>query len=116
MNSKPQKGVNNQNKFIETDCKICFCSYNNDCNQVLYCDYCNTSYHLACYGLTSLPEDEEYFCDRCLYIRKQESMMDCRIKRLQCQICGRVNFPMKKLDGHFYHVTCLILFNLGEFR
>ena len=43
-------------------------------------------------------------------------MLDCKIKKLHCQICGRVNFPMKKIDDHFYHVTCLILFNLVEFK
>ncbi len=42
-------------KFFETDCKICFCSFNYDSNQVLYCDMCNTSFHLACYGLYEVP-------------------------------------------------------------
>jgi len=32
------KTTANNNKFFETDCKICFCSFNNDSNQVLYCD------------------------------------------------------------------------------
>ena len=49
---KPAKNKDTNNKkFFETDCKICFCSFNNDSNQVLYCDKCNTSFHLACYGL-----------------------------------------------------------------
>lgn len=36
---RPAKGndVNNK-KLFETDCKICFCSFNNDSNQVIYCD------------------------------------------------------------------------------
>ena len=49
---RPAKSIDaNKKKFFETDCKICFCSFNNDSNQVLYCDSCNTSFHLACYGL-----------------------------------------------------------------
>ena len=55
---RPAKGKNvNNKKFFETDCKICFCSLNNDCNQVLYCDKCDTSFHLACYGLKEIPKD-----------------------------------------------------------
>jgi hypothetical protein len=50
------KGASAGKKFFETDCKICFCSYNYDSNQVLYCDSCNTSFHLACYGLTEIPK------------------------------------------------------------
>lgn len=38
------------------------------------------------------------------------------MKNISCQICGRPNFPMKKLGTHFYHVTCLILLNLVEYR
>lgn len=54
---KPPKGLGTSpKKYFETDCKICFCSDNNDSNQVLYCDSCNTSYHLACYGLNSIPK------------------------------------------------------------
>lgn len=30
-----------------------------------------------------------------------------------CQLCFKTSFPLKQLQGHFYHVTCLILFNLG---
>jgi len=58
FNEKPPKGLFGVGgkKFFETDCKICFCSDNNDSNQVLYCDHCNTSFHLACYGLSSLPQ------------------------------------------------------------
>lgn len=55
---RPPKGLigHGNKKFFETDCKICFSSDNNDYNQVLYCDSCNTSFHLLCYGLTSVPQ------------------------------------------------------------
>lgn len=33
---------------------------------------------------------------------------------ISCQICGRDKFPLKKLNGHYYHVACLILFNFAE--
>lgn len=72
FNEKPTKGISSSSnkKFFETDCKICFCSDNCEVNQVLYCDNCNTSFHLACYGLTSLPIEDEYFCERCIYTKK----------------------------------------------
>jgi hypothetical protein len=105
---KPAKSKNNSNlKFFETDCKICFCSFNNDSNQVLYCDCCNTSFHLACYGLQELPKDETYYCDYCRAVRQE----NCR--SLFCQLCSKTKFPMKEIEGHYYHVTCLMLFNLG---
>lgn len=104
---KPAKSKENAKKFFETDCKICFCSANQDSNQVLYCDNCNTSFHLACYGLSSLPPEDPYFCDPCQALRKIKS------KPLSCQLCCRSGFPMKQIQGHFYHLTCLILLNLG---
>ncbi len=36
-------------------------------------------------------------------------------KKAMCQLCNKTNFPIKQLDGHFYHVTCLLLLNLGIF-
>lgn len=32
-----------------------------------------------------------------------------------CALCNRTKFPIKELNGHFYHVTCLILLNLGTY-
>lgn len=95
-------------KFFETDCKICFCSYNYDSNQVLYCDSCNTSFHLACYGLTEVPKEETYYCDCCRFQRAQNA------KKVVCQLCGKANFPIKQVQQHFYHVTCLMLLDLGK--
>lgn len=109
-NMKPIKSKDaSSKKFFETDCKICFCSFNYDSNQVLYCDSCNTSFHLACYGLQEVPREEIYYCDCCRFQKKENA------KAISCQLCGKAKFPIKKLDGHFYHVTCLMLFNLGTF-
>lgn len=33
-----------------------------------------------------------------------------------CRICLKANFPMRKLQGHYYHVTCLFLNNLVTVR
>ena len=104
--AKGKEGGTNK-KFFETDCKICFCSLNNDSNQVLYCDNCNTSFHLACYGLSQIPPEEIYYCDMCRFQRESG------VRKPMCQICCKTNFPIKHLGGHFYHVTCLILLNLG---
>lgn len=56
LEQRPKKCQSiNGSKFVETDCKICFSSYNSESNLVLYCDKCFTSFHLACYGLETLP-------------------------------------------------------------
>jgi hypothetical protein len=94
-------------KFFETDCKICFCSFNSDSNQVLYCDSCNTSFHLACYGLQELPKEDTYYCDAC------QAQRTLNLKKILCQLCAKPGFPIKDIQGHYYHVTCLMLFNLG---
>lgn len=106
---KSKDQVNNK-KFFETDCKICFCSFNYDSNQVLYCDSCNTSFHLACYGLHEIPKEDVYFCDCCLFQKKIINS-----KKVSCQICCKTSFPIKQIDQHFYHVTCLMLLNLSNY-
>lgn len=119
FNLKPPKGIKPQHskKFFETDCKICFCSDNSESNQVVYCDCCNTSFHLACYGLTSIPTEDPYFCERCAYLKKEKtSHSDKKINKLSCQICMKACFPMKRFGDHFYHMTCLVLFNMVEIR
>lgn len=35
---------------------------------------------------------------------------------IRCEICGRKKFPIKKIDGYFYHVACLVLFDYAEFK
>lgn len=35
-------------------------------------------------------------------------------KKPGCQICCKSNFPMKLINGHFYHVTCLFMFDFGN--
>ncbi len=35
-------------------------------------------------------------------------------KKPGCQICCKSNFPMKLINGHFYHVTCLFMFGFGN--
>ena len=107
---RPAKSSDGHKKLFETDCKICFCSFNNDSNQVLYCDNCNTSFHLACYGLQQIPKEEIYYCDCCRHQKK------FNYKKVACQLCNKSNFPIKELQGHFYHVTCLLMLNLARIR
>jgi hypothetical protein len=35
-------------------------------------------------------------------------------KKPCCQICCKPNFPMKLINDHFYHVTCLFMFGFGN--
>ncbi len=48
-----------------------------------------------------------------LLLEKHDSKSDGKIKKPSCQLCCKPNFPMKNINGHFYHVTCLFMFDLG---
>lgn len=78
---------------------------------MLYCDDCNTSFHQHCYGLAAIPKSETYFCDTCTEYKDTQTK-----DKPWCKICEKKMFPMKKIDGHFYHVTCLVLNNFVEMR
>lgn len=124
-------------QIFETDCKICFYTGSEDRNKVVYCDDCNTSFHQACYGVEQLPK-EKFYCEVCIYLRTpltstspsasslppqdkdnkdSKDSKDCpsrKQKRPQCHLCYKHSFPMKLINNRFYHVTCLVLFELGK--
>ncbi len=50
-----------------------------------------------------------------LLLEKLDHKLDCKTKKPSCQLCCKPNFPMKFIQGHFYHVTCLFMFELGNF-
>ena len=53
-------------KYLPTDCKICFFHRTNDTNPIVYCDGCNTSFHKICYGLKEKEiVKDEFYCDLC---------------------------------------------------
>ena len=31
---------------------------------------------------------------------------------MKCQLCSKAKYPIKEIEGHYYHMTCLIFFNL----
>jgi hypothetical protein len=88
---------------------------------VLYCDACNTSFHQACYGVETIDEHEKFYCEVCLYLRHHSptpSPADNNsapriVRKPSCLLCCKPNFPMRQFAGHFYHITCLVLFDLG---
>ena len=100
-------------KFYETDCKVCFCTKNEFNNPVLYCDECSTSFHYGCYGIEKINSEDSFWCDVCLYAREQGTS-HVKMENPSCQICSKSRYPTKKVDGHFYHVSCLVLFNFGS--
>lgn len=42
-----------------------------------------------------------------------DTKLDGKAKKPSCQLCCKPNFPMKFIDSHFYHVTCLFMFDFG---
>ena len=38
------------------------CGSKDDEDNIIMCDECNDGYHLACLGLTTLPEEDEWYC------------------------------------------------------
>jgi len=47
------------------DCGCKKCGGKDDPNHTILCDECDGSFHLKCLGLTSLPDDDEWFCPLC---------------------------------------------------
>lgn len=45
---------------------------------------------------------------------KLSDKSETKQKKPSCQICCKSNFPMKLIIGHFYHVTCLFMFDFGN--
>lgn len=36
------------------------------------------------------------------------------LKKPSCLLCCKPHFPLRQFSGHFYHVTCLVLFGMGK--
>jgi len=65
--------------FSEQDCDLCKknskrkckqcgcrkCGGKDDEDNTIMCDECNGAYHIKCLGMTSLPEEDEWFCPEC---------------------------------------------------
>jgi len=55
------------------DCGCRKCGGKEDSETIIMCDECNDGYHLKCLGLTSLPEEDEWYCPQC----KNENNIVC---------------------------------------
>jgi len=47
------------------DCGCRKCGGKDKEDTIMMCDECNDGYHMECLGLSSLPEEDEWFCPRC---------------------------------------------------
>ena len=85
----------------DSECCVCF-DINNDSDsstQIIFCDKCNVSFHLSCYGIQNIPEGS-YICDLC----------KSNIKNVECVICLHKGGAMKQISNEKWaHVTCVIL-------
>eukprot|EP00088_Acartia_fossae_P020781 TRINITY_DN2230_c0_g1_i1.p1 TRINITY_DN2230_c0_g1~~TRINITY_DN2230_c0_g1_i1.p1 ORF type:complete len:698 (+),score=216.45 TRINITY_DN2230_c0_g1_i1:39-2132(+) len=55
------------------DCGCRKCGGKEDEENIIMCDECNDGYHLKCLGLTSLPEQDDWYCPQC----KNENNIVC---------------------------------------
>ncbi|CAD5335764.1 unnamed protein product [Arabidopsis thaliana] len=102
MEKKQQKNKHEKEslRFCRKDCSpdmncdvCCVCHWGGD---LLLCDGCPSAFHHACLGLSSLPEEDLWFCPCCC-----------------CDICGSMESPANsKLMAceqcqRRFHLTCL---------
>jgi hypothetical protein len=104
-----------ENDEVQEDsvCMCCFDGSSLEGNTILFCDGCNASMHLACYGVQEVPEGD-FFCERCKKIRELMSDPyfdeDTVIKDLiKCCMCPVQHGGLKQLsDGRWVHVCCIL--------
>lgn len=99
--------MNKNNYFSETDCNICFHTFFEHNNPVVYCSRCKISVHKLCYGIEKIPEND-YYCEVC-----EMQIKDKKNKVVSCFLCKKEDLPMKKIEKQWYHIQCLIMMNLG---
>lgn len=66
----------------------------------MFCDGCNVSVHMSCYGIQSLPTNE-WLCQACTL---------CYGKELKCELCPLKGGAMKctKSGSFWVHVVCAL--------
>lgn len=92
---------------IEDDLPCCVCGSEDydDTNLIVFCDGCNVAIHQECQGLSEVPQGD-WFCDRCLYLKKKKFSLDTEIVCCQCQQTGGA---MKKTsDDTWVHIICAL--------
>ncbi|KEJ82736.1 Protein Jade-3 [Oxytricha trifallax] len=99
----------NQNKVDEDiQCDVCLEFDHEEDDQIVICDLCNVAVHQSCYGgdiLNKLPEDAQWFCQRCQVLVKNPQM---KCDELQCFLCPNVDGAMKKIDNNQWaHIICV---------
>lgn len=52
-------------------CMVCFDGSTDEKNLIVYCDGCNMSVHMDCYGIQDAEAD--FCCDRCTKLRELEA-------------------------------------------
>lgn len=117
--------ANNTNKADEenetqedTVCMCCFDGTSTDTNSILFCDGCNATLHMACYGISEIPE-ADFFCDRCQKIREYASDPNSEVDLynyhndlkdlISCCLCTLDHGGLKETtDGRWVHVCCAL--------
>lgn len=95
VNFKTFKEINPSNfsKKYQNQCFICSSESSEHKNPIIYCDFCNASYHLKCYSIPKYVLNyEKFYCDLCEKFREK----GCKVK---CEFCPLSGGCLKSLMG-----------------
>ena len=59
-------------------------------DEIIFCDYCNISFHLSCYGLEEVDKRKDFVCNNC----KAFGSNSIKIK---CALCKKTGGALKTI-------------------
>ena len=74
----------------EDYCLVCTYEEYEEGNEIIYCDYCSISFHLACYGLEEYDKNKDFVCNNCKAFGSNGMM-------IQCALCLQTGGAMKPI-------------------
>ena len=93
-------------------CQVCFDGVCADDNAIVFCDLCNLAVHQRCYGVKSIPADNEpWYCDFCRDAKTRTTGSVWYLHwHTPCELCGRVGGALKQTtDDRWVHLLCTLL-------
>uniref|UniRef100_A0A0N4ZVF4 PHD-type domain-containing protein n=1 Tax=Parastrongyloides trichosuri TaxID=131310 RepID=A0A0N4ZVF4_PARTI len=91
------QNITNNPITSDLECSICCIKDDDDFNQIIVCEICNTAVHQDCYGISPLPS-RKWFCEKC--------EVNPTIQR-KCAFCPFKGGAMKQtICGRWAHVIC----------
>jgi len=106
---------NTQDEIENIVCAVCLGKESPEEDPIILCDgrgngrACEVAVHVSCYSADidlSAPQ-QEWWCDRCIFLRSQMSGDVGKSESFQCFLCGHGNGALKRHGQHQWkHQTC----------